>query len=99
MKECEADPELPATWDATSDAIAVRLAERLGYLPVVFIKSRKPGGNEDPQSLANEGLIDPVSATLLKRSGLPFAIIEATETSRLSELLLTPETVDEVSGA
>lgn len=78
LDECENDAAIPLNWEATSDAIAVRLAERLGMLPVVFVKSRAPKTEKrDPRSLAEEGLIDPVAADFLVRTGIAFTIIEA----------------------
>jgi 5-(aminomethyl)-3-furanmethanol phosphate kinase len=94
LRECEEDSALPATWQATSDAIAARLAWRLGGLPLIFIKSRSLRGNRDPASLAAEELIDPVCANMLERSGSPFTIIEAGQTSILAKLLGVDANVD-----
>jgi len=95
LKDCENDSDLPATWDTTSDAIAARLGERLGGLPVVFVKSRQPEtGNRDAQSLAAEGLIDPVSALILERAGMAFTIVEAAQGAELAGLLGLPADVD-----
>ena len=94
LRECEADAALPATWQATSDAIAARLACRLGGLPLVFMKSRSPQGHRNPGSLASEELIDPVCANILERSGSPFTIIEAGQPSVLAKLLGVDASVD-----
>lgn len=94
LVECMKDPDLPATWDATSDAIAVRLAERLGGLEVCFLKSRQPKGALEPQDLADEGLIDPVAARFLTRSKLPFRVIEASDIVGLANCLAVGENVD-----
>lgn len=94
LRECEADAALPATWQATSDAIAARLACRLGGLPLVFMKSRSPQGRRNPANLASEELIDPVCANILERSGSPFTIIEAGQPSVLAKLLGVDASVD-----
>ena len=94
LRECELDANLPATWHATSDAIAARLAYRLGGLPLVFLKSRPPAGNRDPASLAAEELIDPVCADMLERHGLSFTIIEADQTTVLANFLGVDADVD-----
>ncbi len=88
--ECHRDPELPATWEATSDAAAARLAQRLGGLPVVFVKSRMPTtGDRSPASLVADGLIDSVSGAILKNAGIAFAVVTPNEPDRLQELLGT----------
>lgn len=94
LRECEADAALPATWQATSDAIAARLACRLGGLPLVFMKSRSPQGHRNPANLASEELIDPVCTNILERSGSPFTIIEAGQPSVLAKLLGVDASVD-----
>lgn len=94
LRECELDADLPATWHATSDAIAARLAYRLGGLPLVFLKSRLPQGNCDPACLAAEELIDPVCADMLEQHGLSFTIIEAGQTTVLARLLGVDADVD-----
>ena len=89
--ECRDDPLLPANWEATSDAVAARLAERLSW-PIVFVKSRAPHGEfAGPNDLARDGLIDPVSATILERSRLRFRIIERCNLDALSQCLGAPE--------
>ncbi len=94
LAECKDDPDLPASWDVTSDAIAVRLAERLDGLKLGILKSRIAAGAPDPQSLASEGLIDPVAARLLQRSSLPFEIIANSDTVGLARFLGLGEIVD-----
>ena len=39
LQMCEHDADIPADWSITSDGLAARLAERLGGLPVVLLKS------------------------------------------------------------
>ncbi|MBU1209946.1 MAG: aspartate kinase [Alphaproteobacteria bacterium] len=95
LLECDADTDLPASWDATSDTIAARLAERLGGLPVTFVKSRDADGDrEDPASLAAEELIDPICGGIIARAALPFTIIAARQILQLEMLLRASETVD-----
>ncbi len=100
LKECESDREIPASWEATSDAIAARLAERLSGLPLVLVKSRGAmGQHNDPLKLAAENMIDPVAAQILERTNLPFTIIEMRQKLQLSGLLGALETVDAAGRA
>lgn len=87
LKECEGDAELPRSWETTSDAIAARLAQRLGGLKVVFVKSRATGSAGGADALAAEGLIDAVAARIIKDAGLAFETIAADEEARLCKIL------------
>lgn len=100
LLECDADADLPASWDATSDAIAARLAERLGGLPIVFVKSRgASAASKDPADLAAENLIDPVSAAILLRSGMPYSVINSGQMPLLAKLLGASDTIDATQRA
>jgi len=98
LKECEGDERLPASWETTSDAIAARLAERLGGLKVVFVKSRTAGREASAEALAADGLIDPVAARIIREAGLPFAAMAADEEARLREILAVSLQVDAPPG-
>lgn len=94
LRECQDDPLLPANWQATSDAVAARLAERLGW-PIGFIKSRPPiCGQRTPQALVDDGLIDPVAGTILERSDRAFTAIAADELQKLAGLVGTDLAAD-----
>jgi 5-(aminomethyl)-3-furanmethanol phosphate kinase len=100
---CDRDPELPRSWEATSDAVAARLAERLGGIALAFLKSRAPEGPPEPSSLAEEGLIDPVSAEILERSDVPFTLIDLSDGAgaqswALAQLVCVPQAVDVTRG-
>lgn len=98
---CDSDAELPRSWEATSDAVAARLAERLGGTALAFLKSRAPIGPREPSSLAEEGLIDPVSAGILERNDLPFALIALPDGAQpwaLAQLVCVSQAVDAARG-
>jgi aspartokinase-like uncharacterized kinase len=68
------DDTIPRDWSVTSDGLAARLAERLGRLPVVLIKSVRVPRSEPARSLAARGVVDPTFAAIVRRSGLCWAI-------------------------
>lgn len=94
LKECEGDAVLPPSWDVTSDAIAARLAWRLGRLKVVFLKSRSAGDDRTAAALAAEGLIDAVAARIIENAELPFEALAAHEEERLCEIIGVSMQVD-----
>lgn len=97
LDDCENDPELPPNWETTSDAIAVRLAEQLGGLPICFVKSRS-AADLDAQGLADDGLIDATSARLLIASKLPFSVVSASKMDDLRKLLAEGDDIDAPSS-
>jgi len=94
LKECEGDAVLPQSWEVTSDAIAARLAERLGRIKVVFVKSRSGGDDRTAAALAAEGLIDTVAARIIESAELPFEALAADEEARLREIFGVSMQVD-----
>ena len=50
-------PDLPASWDITSDSLALWLARRLGAAGLLLVKSR-PAEAADPAALRRAGLLD-----------------------------------------
>ncbi len=68
------DDTIPKDWSVTSDGLAARLAERLGRLPVVLVKSVAVPRSETAASLAARGVVDPTFAAIVRRSGLPWRV-------------------------
>lgn len=99
LRECVGDAVLPQSWDVTSDAIAARLAERLGRLKVVFVKSRSGGQDRTAAALAAEGLIDAVAARIIETAELPFEAVAANEEVRLREIFGVSMQVDVPPGS
>ncbi|KMO15587.1 uridylate kinase [Methylobacterium platani] len=51
-------PEIPETWDVTSDSLALWLATRLGAATCLLVKSADPRPGAGPAELARAGLAD-----------------------------------------
>lgn len=81
------DEAIPHDWSATSDALAARLAERLGGLAVVLVKSADAPFGLKPQAHADSGLVDPVFPQIVERAGLPWGILGPGGRTHLAELL------------
>jgi 5-(aminomethyl)-3-furanmethanol phosphate kinase len=81
------DDTLPADWTATSDALAARLAERLGGAPVALIKSCKVAPDATLADLAAQGITDPVFPTIVTRANLLWAVFGAGDKAEMREWL------------
>ena len=51
-------PDIPETWDVTSDSLALWLAARMGAECCVLVKSRDASPAQDAAALAQDGLVD-----------------------------------------
>ena len=51
-------PEIPESWDVTSDSLALWLATRLGAGTCLLVKSADPALGAGPAELARSGLVD-----------------------------------------
>jgi len=83
----ERDKTIPADWSVTSDALAARLAERLGAAPVVLVKSCTvpPGATLD--RLARAGTVDPTFVTIVERARLSWRVLGAGDEAELAAIL------------
>lgn len=68
------DPTLPADWRTTSDALAARLAERLGGAVVALVKSCEIPTGSTLDSLTRAGIVDPMFGEVVARAGLTWAV-------------------------
>ncbi len=64
------DDTIPADWNVTSDALAARLAERIGCSAVALIKSCAIPAGLTAAAAAGQGIADPVFADVVARAGL-----------------------------
>ncbi len=86
-KLCERDKRIPCDWSITSDGLAARLAERLGRVPVVLVKSRLVARGVSAAALAREGVVDPVFAEIQARARLEWAVVGPGEERGLAAML------------
>ena len=68
------DETIPANWTATSDALAARLAERLGGAPLVLIKSIDVDEAATAADLAADGIVDQAFPVIIARAGLKWRV-------------------------
>jgi aspartokinase-like uncharacterized kinase len=73
-KMTELDDSIPADWSITSDGLAARLAEQLGGLPVVLLKSVDADATWSAERLADEGIVDPVFPLIVQRARLDWRV-------------------------
>jgi 5-(aminomethyl)-3-furanmethanol phosphate kinase len=91
LKMVERDGRIAADWSTTSDGLAARLAERLGRVPVVLVKSCRIPKGVSVTALAREGVVDPTFATIVDRARLPWHVLGAGDEDALASLLKVPE--------
>jgi hypothetical protein len=81
------DKRVPADWTATSDALAARLAERLGRTPVVLVKSCRVARGASIAALTRAGIVDAAFGSIVARARLPWRVLGAGDEVELASLL------------
>lgn len=89
LKLAEGDTAVPRDWRTTSDALAARLAERLGGAPVVLVKSCRVPRSASAARLAKSGIVDASFTTIVERARLPWRVIGDGDEPALADLLGT----------
>ena len=59
-------PEIPESWDVTSDSLAAWLAGRIGLRRLVLVKSAAVPQDPTAAALVESGLVDPVLPQMLR---------------------------------
>lgn len=83
----QSDETIPADWSITSDGLAARLAERLGSLPVVLLKSVEAEAGAGLDDLAAEGIVDAAFPGIVRRARLDWRILGPEDDGALEALL------------
>lgn len=84
---CAGDRRIPRDWTITSDGLAARLAERLGDVELVLVKSRTVKRGASARTLARQGIVDPVFPLIAERADLAWRVLGPGENKVLSDLL------------
>lgn len=87
LKLSDGDTAITRDWKTTSDALAARLAERLGRAPVVLVKSCRVPRAASASRLAKDGIVDPTFAAIVERSQLSWRVIGSGDEAELGDLL------------
>jgi hypothetical protein len=98
LKLVERDGRISSDWSTTSDGLAARLAERLGRVPVVLVKSCRIPKGASVTALAREGVVDPTFAAIVDRAHLPWHVLGAGDEEKLATLLKVTQPL-KASGA
>lgn len=84
---CAGDRRIPRDWSITSDGLAARLAERLGDVELVLVKSCDVKPKASAKQLARQGIVDPTFPVIVERSNIAWRVIGAGADARLAEIL------------
>lgn len=87
LKLSEGDETISADWRTTSDALAARLAERLGGAPLVLVKSCRVKASDTPAQLVRKKIVDPMFAEIVARAGLSWRVLGVGGDAELAQLL------------
>lgn len=87
LRLVEGDTSVPRDWRTTSDALAARLAERLGGAPVVLVKSCRVPRSASAARLAKSGIVDATFAAVIERARLSWRVIGSGDEAELADLL------------
>jgi aspartokinase-like uncharacterized kinase len=81
-------PEIPESWDITSDSLAAWLAGALGSGRLLLVKSiAVPGDTVTATQLARSGVVDPAFPRFLARSGSAAWCIDASRHTEMAAAL------------
>lgn len=87
MKLCVGDRRIPRNWTITSDGLAARLAERLGNVELVLVKSCAVKSTASAKTLARQGVVDPIFPVIVERADLAWRVLGSNDEPTLAGLL------------
>lgn len=81
-------PDIPASWDVTSDSLAAWLAGRLGARRLLLIKHGRVTGADTAGELAERGIVDSAFPQFLDASKAEAAVVAASDHAAARALIL-----------
>lgn len=87
MKLVQRDARITANWSTTSDGLAARLAERIGRVPVVLVKSCRIACGTSLAALVRLKVVDPTFAAIVDRARLQWQVVGDGDAKDLAELV------------
>jgi aspartokinase-like uncharacterized kinase len=81
-------PEIPASWDVTSDSLAAWLAGQLGAALLVLVKSLQVSETQaTAEQLASRGWVDPLFPRFAVAARCPIRVLGSNDQARLTRML------------
>lgn len=82
------NPEIPESWDVTSDSLAAWLARRLGAERLVLVKScAVPEGEASPEELRRLGIVDAAFPDFMRGARFPALALSKGTPAKLQAML------------
>jgi dihydroneopterin aldolase len=81
-------PDIPASWDVTSDSLAAWLAGQLGARRLLLIKHGSPTGADTARELAERGVVDSAFPQFLDASKAEAAVVAASDHAAARALII-----------
>ena len=84
------NPEIPESWEITSDSLAAWLAEKMGAEMLVLVKPFEPTGDVlTALDLCARGVVDPLFPTLTREAHYESRLFGKTEHGMMERMLVT----------
>jgi aspartokinase-like uncharacterized kinase len=87
LKLVQRDARVSANWSTTSDGLAARLAERIGRVPVVLVKSCRIACGTSLAALVRLRVVDPTFAAIVDRARLQWRVFGEGDAKDLAGLV------------
>ena len=82
-----AAPEIPFSWDVTSDSLAAWLAAKLGAHRLLLVKHDGSAGSVRARELSTRGVVDQAFPLFLRASRIPAIVLGAADHAAVGEIM------------